>query len=40
LPFGSVERDGARLPVGVQLIAPWFGESALFEVGRELENHR
>ena len=40
LPFGSVERGGARLPVGVQLMAPWFGENALFEVGRELENHR
>ena len=30
LPFGSVERDGVKLPVGVQLIAPWVGEKRLF----------
>ena len=38
LPFGSVMRDGVKLPVGVQLIAPWFGENRLFEVGRILED--
>ncbi len=40
LPFGSVEREGVKLPVGVQLIASWFGENALFEAGRILEAHR
>jgi aspartyl-tRNA(Asn)/glutamyl-tRNA(Gln) amidotransferase subunit A len=38
IPFGFVERDGKKLPVGIQLIAPWFEESRLFEVGKILEN--
>lgn len=40
LPFGTVERDGHALPVGVQLIAPWFGEALLLKVGEELESRR
>ena len=40
LPFGQVDREGLNLPVGVQLIAPWFKESLLFQVGRILEAHR
>ncbi len=34
LPCGFT---GSGLPVGMQLIAPWYGESRLFEVGRRLE---
>ncbi len=37
VPFGSVNKDGKNLPVGVQLIAPWFEESRLFEAGKILE---
>ncbi|MBI2023797.1 Asp-tRNA(Asn)/Glu-tRNA(Gln) amidotransferase subunit GatA [Candidatus Giovannonibacteria bacterium] len=37
VPFGSVSREGKNLPVGVQLIAPWFKENRLFEVGKILE---
>ena len=38
VPFGTVEKDGKNLPVGVQLIAPWFKEDRLFEVGKILES--
>ncbi|HEY4528130.1 MAG TPA: Asp-tRNA(Asn)/Glu-tRNA(Gln) amidotransferase subunit GatA, partial [Candidatus Paceibacterota bacterium] len=34
VPFGKV----GNLPVGVQLIAPWFEERRLFEVGKILES--
>lgn len=34
LPFGKVD----DLPIGIQLIAPWFGESLLFKMGKILEN--
>ncbi|MEK7085305.1 MAG: amidase family protein, partial [Patescibacteria group bacterium] len=37
LPAGFAEKDGAKLPVGVQLVAPHFGESSLFEAGKVLE---
>ena len=37
VPFGTVEKEGKNLPVGVQLIAPWFEESRLFETGKILE---
>ncbi|QQG46657.1 MAG: Asp-tRNA(Asn)/Glu-tRNA(Gln) amidotransferase subunit GatA [Candidatus Niyogibacteria bacterium] len=40
LPFGSATRDGVKLPVGIQLIAPWFEEKTLFEAGRLLEAHK
>ncbi|MEK7566802.1 MAG: Asp-tRNA(Asn)/Glu-tRNA(Gln) amidotransferase subunit GatA [Patescibacteria group bacterium] len=40
LPYGQVQREGKNLPVGIQLIAPWFGENILFEAGRILEAHR
>lgn len=40
LPFGQVKREGVNLPVGVQLIAPWFAEDRLFETGKILEAHR
>jgi len=38
IPFGSVEKEGKNLPVGVQFVAPWFEESRLFEVGKILES--
>jgi len=34
VPFGKV----GNLPVGVQLIAPWFEERRLFEIGKILES--
>ena len=34
LPFGKID----DLPVGVSLIAPWFGENLLFKMGKILEN--
>lgn len=37
VPFGFVNKEGRDLPVGVQLIAPWFCENRLFEVGKILE---
>jgi len=37
VPFGSVKKEDKDLPVGVQLIAPWFEERRLFEVGKILE---
>lgn len=40
LPFGKGERDGVSLPLGVQLMAPWFGESVLFEIGKVLERYK
>ncbi len=40
VPFGFAERDGKRLPVGVQLMAPWSAEGVLFDVGRALERVR
>lgn len=36
LPMGEVERDGARLPVGVQYIAPHAGEDRLFDIGQRV----
>lgn len=37
VPSGSVERDGKRLPVGFQLIAPHGGEEILFTIGKDVE---
>ena len=37
VPYGSVTRDEKSLPVGVQIIAPWFAEDILFNLGEELE---
>lgn len=38
LPAGFAEKDGVILPVGVQLVAPHFFESRLFEIGKILES--
>lgn len=37
IPSGTVSEDGAKLPLGIQFIAPHFGESALFSAGRDFE---
>ncbi|MBI4433696.1 Asp-tRNA(Asn)/Glu-tRNA(Gln) amidotransferase subunit GatA [Candidatus Uhrbacteria bacterium] len=33
VPCGFVERNGKRLPVGLQMLGRWFDESALFALG-------
>ena len=38
VPGGTVERDGKKLPVGFQLIAPHGGEETLFAIGKDIEN--
>lgn len=37
VPSGTVERDGAQLPVGFQLLAPHRGEGALFRIATDVE---
>jgi len=38
VPTGSVLRNGKKLPVGTQLITPWFSEDALFSIGNVIES--
>ena len=38
VPGGTVEREGKKLPVGFQLIAPHGGEEILFAIGKDVEN--
>lgn len=38
VPAGTVKREGASLPVGVQLLGPHLGEEVLFQVAQVLEN--
>ncbi len=40
IPSGTVERDGKSLPLGLQLIAPHFQESVLFDAARQFEEVR
>ncbi len=40
VPSGFVEEDGAKLPLGIQFIAPHFREDALFAIGRDFERVR
>ena len=37
VPSGFTEKDGKKLPLGVQITAPHFREDALFDVGRSIE---
>ena len=37
VPGGFVEEDGARLPIGMQLVGPAWSEAKLFQVARVLE---
>lgn len=36
VPFGTVERDGRALPVGVQFMAPMQADESLFTISRDL----
>ncbi|MEX0933709.1 MAG: Asp-tRNA(Asn)/Glu-tRNA(Gln) amidotransferase subunit GatA [Candidatus Paceibacterota bacterium] len=40
VPSGFVERDGKKLPVALQIMAPHFGEEELFKIGCEYEGLR
>ena len=40
IPSGFVEEEGAKLPLGIQFIAPNFGEQALFDLGKNFESIR
>ncbi|MDO8600543.1 MAG: Asp-tRNA(Asn)/Glu-tRNA(Gln) amidotransferase subunit GatA [bacterium] len=37
MPAGFVERDGKKLPVGLQLVGKWFEEDVILSIGKELE---
>ncbi len=37
IPAGMKEEEGKQLPIGVQLMAPEFGEQLLFEAGKKFE---
>lgn len=40
IPSGFVDEGSTKLPLGIQFIAPNFGESALFEAGKDFEKVR
>lgn len=40
IPSGFVDEGGSKLPLGMQFIAPNFGESALFTIGKDFEKVR
>ncbi|MFZ2303690.1 MAG: Asp-tRNA(Asn)/Glu-tRNA(Gln) amidotransferase subunit GatA [Minisyncoccia bacterium] len=40
IPSGFVDDDGAKLPLGIQFIAPHFREQALFSAGKDFEKAR
>lgn len=37
IPSGFIEENGVNLPLGIQFIAPHFGEDALFVAGKDFE---
>ena len=37
VPSGFTEREGKKLPLGVQFFAPYFHENILFAIGKDLE---
>lgn len=37
VPSGTLEREGAQLPLGFQIMTAWNAESRLFEIGRAIE---
>ncbi len=37
IPAGFVNRENKKLPIGLQLLAPWHGEERLFNVGQKFE---
>jgi aspartyl-tRNA(Asn)/glutamyl-tRNA(Gln) amidotransferase subunit A len=40
VPCGFIEEEGKKLPLGIQFIAPDFGEESLFSVGKDFETVR
>jgi len=38
IPAGYAEKDGSKLPLGLQIIAPHFREDILFSLGKQIEN--
>lgn len=38
VPSGFAERDGVKLPLGCQVIAPHFKEERLFKIGKDIES--
>lgn len=40
LPLAKVEREGVKLPVGIQYIAPHSGEVRLFDIGKKVFDNR
>ncbi len=40
IPSGEVDREGKKLPLGIQFMAPWFNEERLFTIGKEFEDVR
>ncbi len=36
VPAGFIKKDGKKLPVGMQLMGPWFGEEILFEAAKKI----
>ena len=40
VPSGSTLRDGKKLPLGIQVIAPNFREDVAFQIGKNIENVR
>jgi aspartyl-tRNA(Asn)/glutamyl-tRNA(Gln) amidotransferase subunit A len=40
IPAGDVQRDGIKLPVGVQYIAPHGGDARLFDLGKKVYDAR
>jgi len=39
-PMGEVERDGKKLPIGVQYIGPHGGDARLFAIGKKMYDER
>jgi aspartyl-tRNA(Asn)/glutamyl-tRNA(Gln) amidotransferase subunit A len=39
VPMGTVERDGIRLPIGVQYIGAHGGDARLFDIGKRTYDH-
>lgn len=37
IPAGYALKDNKKLPIGIQLIGPWFGEKMLFNVSKKIE---
>ena len=40
VPCGFVEEGGSKLPLGIQFVAPDFGEESLFAIGQDFERVR